>query len=33
MNRRGQTSCLQRDSNPRSQLPSDQGLRLRPCGH
>jgi hypothetical protein len=29
MNRRGQTSMLMRDSNPRSQGPKDQVLRLR----
>jgi hypothetical protein len=33
-NRRGQTSMLFKpDSNPRSQRLSNQGLRLRPCGH
>jgi hypothetical protein len=25
--------CLKRDSNPRSQRPSDLGLHLRPRGH
>jgi hypothetical protein len=25
--------CLKQDSNPRSQRPSDQGLRLRPRGN
>jgi hypothetical protein len=25
--------CLNRDSNPQSQRPSNQGLRLRPSGH
>jgi hypothetical protein len=28
-----QTSCLKRDTNPRCQRPSDQGLRLRPSRH
>jgi hypothetical protein len=29
----GKHTCHKRDANPRSQRPSDQGLRLRPRGH
>jgi hypothetical protein len=33
MNSRRKNPCFNRDSNPRSQGPSDQGLRLRARGH
>jgi hypothetical protein len=33
MNRQDKQPCLKRDSNPRSQRPSDEGLRLRPRDH
>jgi hypothetical protein len=30
LNRQEKRPCLKRNSNPRSQGPSDEGLRLRP---